>query len=263
MTKLKYNIIKNIVLISMTISMLFAFSVRARAAELTVIFNANPQTASEVCDLDPEGGALFSSLDVKPGDTLSQTLEIKNDSQDDVLLSIEMINVDEPGFFHHLSDVLELKVIDDATSDVIDVGVGTVGEWKSKKTIVLPKILGSENAKSYTFTVSIDSSVDNDYQEKNLSFDLKFVCENLAEDSEGDVLGDESERDPVESVVQAVEDLGEVLGESVSRLPDTGQTLLALMPAIGLIGVGFFIRRKRDGKMEGLRDGEMEGKDLF
>lgn len=192
------------------------FSVKQVAAQdLTITFN------EDTCALAPDAGALFSELDVKPGDEIVRTLEVINDSGEEVSLGIKMTNIKEPALFYKLSEVLDLKIVNNNTGEVLFSEM-TMADWKNQ-TLTFPTLKIDDYVTDYSFSISMDSALNNDYQEKEFDFDLDFQCDGLSEDK-GDIKGDEDTRD---------------------RLPDTGESLLVAFFGLSLISLRIFFHRRK------------------
>lgn len=190
------------------------------------------------CSLEPQSKALFNELSLQPLNSLTRSLVVNNNSAEAVSLTIATTNFNESGLIYKLSKVLDLQVREEFSGTVITTGIQTISDWENI-SLQLPEVLAGES-KTYLFDISM-GDVGNHYQDKTLSFDLNFQCDGLTQD-DGEVSGVDDQKDsPIETFVDKT---GDVLGVVTNRLPETGQTLLLLLPILPTIGLGFYLRRK-------------------
>ena len=101
-----------------------SLSISVYAADLTVTFT------DENCVVSPSEESLFNELKLAPTNSITKTLEVKNEGTESANLAIDMVNVHEPGLIDWLSTVLDLKIYNQDTNEIILEGE-TMADWKT------------------------------------------------------------------------------------------------------------------------------------
>lgn len=217
--------LKKIVFTFLTFLLTLGISLTFQSSVLAADLNINFTNTS--CSLDPVNGAIFHETNLLPLDQINRSLKAVNTYSEPAKLTIavkdEVFNDSDPSF----ADILTVTITEVESGNLV-YGPKTIRQWKNDDYIQLSAGIPGNAERNYIFTVSMDN-VGNEYQGKQLIFDLNLNCQGL-----GEVEGEDTEKNPVEEVLQAI-----------SILPETGQIMLALFPIILLFGVGLVLKRRK------------------
>jgi len=149
--------------------------VSAQVPRLEVVFTPDP---------------LFSEASVLPGDSVSGTVEVTNNSGEEQTVITEAINVSDPD---SLSDEMNLTIEDDSSNTFYDSGDGTFFDFLTGGAHTLTNPLSDGDSVVFTFTVDFLEATGNDFQKTELGFDLcvGFLDELSGLDCGGTSIGDE------------------------------------------------------------------------
>lgn len=135
--------------------------------------------ASDPLQVTFEQNPLFLNADVKPGDTVSRTVTVRNESGE----TQDIITAVENEFNTGLGDAMNLSISSNGTTYYND----SFTTFLEPGEIPLNSLTdGSE--RTYTFTASIPTSAGNEYQTTELGFDLVigFAGGERVTDTDGD-----------------------------------------------------------------------------
>jgi len=179
------------------ILLLFPFALSAQAPpRLEVVFTPNP---------------LFSEDSVLPGDGVSGTVMVTNNSGESQTIITETINVSDPD---GLSDRMNVTITDDSANTFFDAGSGTFFDFLTGSTLTLTDSLGDRESVEYTFEVSYLEGTGNAYQNTEFGFDL---CIGFLDELSGINCGD-----TVVSGEGNTDEGGEVSGDSGGAVGGSG-----------------------------------------
>ena len=133
----------------------------AQVPRLEVTFTPNP---------------LFSEIGVMPGDSVSGTVLVENNSGESQTVITEAINVSDPNFF---SDTMNLSITDDDSNVLFDSSNGTFFDFLTNGRVTLTNTLPDGDSITYTFTVEFFEETGNEYQNKEFGFDLCVGFEDI------------------------------------------------------------------------------------
>ena len=149
-----------------------SFVATAHAAPLEVTFTPNP---------------LFNSVNFAPGNQVSGTVTVANDSGTSQNLLTEAINISDPTDFGDALRILikkgETTLFDDVLSDFFAEGELPLG------------LISTGTSETFTYTVSFVSDSGNSYQGKTLGFDVCVGFEGGTTHCGDTVIGDENDTD--------------------------------------------------------------------
>ncbi len=191
----------------------FIFTLGILAASQTVNAQTlNINCTNESCVLSPESSPLFSEGNLAPGDFVQRDLEICNNKNTAISLSVKFTDYknEVPSDF---SDKILVSAVDSSDNSLV-LNEQTMSELEDK-TIELISV-GSNSCKTLTFTAKL-SNVGNEYQNAKLGFNINWVIE-----------GEDGSQPQVLSVFDKSGN-GDVLGMT---LPETG------FPIIYFVGTG-------------------------
>jgi len=165
-----YKIFKYSLMVISLVGLFVLSTATVHAANLEVDFEADP---------------LFSEVNFLPGNEVTRTVEVTNNSESEQDIIMEAINaVDDDG----LGDALELVITegettlyDDMLSDFLRAGEVSLSS------------LSSGDSKTYTFGVTFDDTTGNDVMGAGLSFDLCVGFEGGDTNCGDTVIGNEGE----------------------------------------------------------------------
>lgn len=163
---------KKIIKFLLVLSLFFVFAGSVRAVDLTVTCDKNGCTSS------PDG-ALFSEDNLYPGKEITKIVRAENDyseARDFAVEMVKLISSDE------LEKIMTIE-IKDLTDNSLVYSSNVIANFAN--TYNLLSSINSSASKNYQFTVSIPFWVGNDYQDKDLSFDLNLGFEALVVDGDG------------------------------------------------------------------------------
>ncbi len=143
-------------------SLFFVFASFASAADLTV-------TCDGTCSISPDE-PIFDEQNIYPGYSATYNLTAKNNNSDTCTFMFSLADYNQTG---GLGDVINLYIEESGTplySGLISALSG--GGWQSLSDI------GPSLLKVYQFTAEMDTGADNQYQGRELTFDvnLRFEC---------------------------------------------------------------------------------------
>ena len=149
-----YRIQQHIALLAGLFLLAPVFASAQEAPRLEVIFTPDP---------------LFSETSILPGDSVSGTVEVTNNSGEPQQVITEAINVSDPNM---LSDQMHLTITDDGANTIFDSGDGTFYDFLTGGAFTLTSPLVDGDTIFYTFTVDFLEGAGNDTQKDELGFDL-------------------------------------------------------------------------------------------
>lgn len=170
----------------------YILSIAAMIFALPFVVSAQePPRLDVVFTPDP----LFSETSVLPGDTVSGTVLVTNNSGENQTVITEAINVSDSSL---LSDEMHLTITDDDANTLYDSGNGTFHDFLTGGAHTLTDPLGDGDSVLYTFEVEFLAATGNEFQETELEFDLcvgfldelsGMNCGDTAVSGEGDTDG--------------------------------------------------------------------------
>jgi len=179
------------------ILLLFPFALSAQELpRLEVVFTPDP---------------LFSEDSVLPGDGVSGTVMVTNNSGESQTIITEAINVSDPD---GLSDRMNVTITDDSANTFFDAGDGTFFDFLTGSILTLTDSLGDGESVEYTFEVSYLEGTGNAYQNTEFGFDL---CVGFLDELSGINCGD-----TVVSGEGNTDESGEVSGDSGGAVGGSG-----------------------------------------
>jgi hypothetical protein len=159
----KMKILKkyNYLLALITLGALVSLPVYAAPDDLVVDFESTP---------------LFSETNFLPGNEVTRSVEVTNNTSESQDIVAEAINVVDPGDFAGALDLIISKGDTELFS-------GTLEEFFSAGEVSLSSIAGEGGSATYDFGVTFEPESGNGYQEDDLGFDIVI---GFAGESEGD-----------------------------------------------------------------------------
>src|SRR3989344_1308640 len=127
-----------------------------------------------------ESTPLFSEANFLPGNTVTRTVEVTNNTESSKDIIVESINVTDPDDFASALNLVisegETELYNDSLADFFDVG-----------EVDLSSVAGSGGSTTYSFAISFVSDSGNSYRENGLGFDIivGFKGEGGGEESGG------------------------------------------------------------------------------
>lgn len=150
----KRNIVIWIAALIAALAVAVPFVAAAQVPRLEVTFDPNP---------------LFSESNILPGDGVSGTVTVTNNSGEPQTIITEAINVVDPD---DLSSNMQLTITDGDANTYYDAGSGTFRDFLTSGEHTLTDTLGDGETAVYTYAVSFLSGTGNPYQGTSLNFDL-------------------------------------------------------------------------------------------
>ena len=189
---------------------LLIFSNEVHAADLQITCDLDACTSTSLVE------PLFEEVDVKPLDEFVRTVEACNTDDDEITFAMELQNyVDsDPA----IGEVLSLTIIDEVSTNTV-LGPSSLAEIQTDGYIMVGGV-DPDSCRTYEFIVQM-ANVGNDYQQKELAFDLALGFDALP----GEVLGETTTPTPTSSEKK------EILG---IQLPETGYSLV-IPASIGIL----------------------------
>ncbi|PIP56859.1 hypothetical protein COX05_00795 [candidate division WWE3 bacterium CG22_combo_CG10-13_8_21_14_all_39_12] len=189
------------------------------AADLSV------DCTTDTCSSSPSGQALFTELDVKPGDAFIREVEACNDSSESLTFALELQDFTDSN--PPIGSVMDFTV-KNADTNVVLYGPVFLDDLYQSGYILIDGV-DANTCQTYVFGVSM-ANVGNEYQGKSLVFDFGFGFDAIAEITltptptpvPGSVLGEQSTPTPT-PVPQSAQTSSEKPG---SVLAATGMTLI-------------------------------------
>jgi hypothetical protein len=133
--------------------------------------NANNTFTSGTLSIDNSnaGGVILNASNLRPGGSAAPgTVDIENDGSLSGTFTLERSSLSDSGSVAPLSDKLNLRIVDCGTPATADCGTGTEVYNGKLADMDTARPLGSYAAGAahrYQFTVGLDISADNDYQD--------------------------------------------------------------------------------------------------
>lgn len=151
----KRNIILWIIAIIAALAVAVPFVAAAQELpRLQVVFDPNP---------------LFSESNILPGDGVSGTVTVTNNSGEPQTIITEAINVVDPD---NLSSNMQIAITDGDNNTYYSSGDGTFRDFLTSGEHTLTDTLGDSETAVYTYAVSFLPGTGDLYQETSLNFDL-------------------------------------------------------------------------------------------
>lgn len=163
----KFTFLRKLLAIFVSVTLIVS---AAKAYEIT-----HPSTVFAVGDLAvnwgvPAGNTIFTVNNMAPGDVETHTVNVVNNGSSSRPVGVRGIETSPPG---NLPTVLDLVI----SEGVNVLYTGTLAQFfiDSAGPDGIPlTTLGPGAATNYTFTVTFQSSANNDFQAKNVVFDIKI-----------------------------------------------------------------------------------------
>ena len=136
--------------------------------------------APEDLVVDFESTPLFSEANFMPGNTVTRTVKVTNNTGGSKDIVVEAINVTDPDDF---SEALNIAISEGDSELYSD----TLSNFFSDGEVDLSAVAGSGGSATYNFSITFVSSSGNSYQENDLGFDIivGFKGEGGGEESGG------------------------------------------------------------------------------
>lgn len=142
------------------------FSLLSLAVVFAVGFYSIPTAyAVEELVVDFEATPLFDEANFLPGNDVTRSVDVTNNSDSDQDIVVEAINVSDPNDF---GDVLNLLIEEDGDELFND----SLLEFFDSGEVSLSELSGNGEDTTYDFTVYFDDESEDSYQEKSLGFDI-------------------------------------------------------------------------------------------
>ncbi len=151
-------------------------------ASLAVIFIGVSRAADQTITCDETSGCtgstgpLFEETNMAPLDTITRTVTTQNNYPENRDFAVEIISATFSDSTPSLAQILTVEVIEQESASSV-YGPKTIEQWKNDGYVILSNVPTGGN-RHYDFTATM-ANVGNDYQEKELVFDLNLGFEAL------------------------------------------------------------------------------------
>ncbi|MBU1084733.1 MAG: BatA domain-containing protein [Candidatus Beckwithbacteria bacterium] len=133
---------------------------------------------------------LFSEINIYPGWSTTKIVKGINNYDQDLNFVVEVIDPFTTDTTSSLADVITVTITEQESNTIV-YGPKTINQWLNDGFVSLSNI-PEGNGKNYDFVISLDN-INNDYQDKELIFDLNLGFEALpvvtGDDGDDDVDG--------------------------------------------------------------------------